>query len=133
MPEVDEILDSRLKKRGHNTALEYLVKWTGYPLEEATWEPEINLKNSEELLKEFHIRKPSAPRQIRTQLNYKVYQNYTEVKPSKRLFGWEDGKFDQEYLERVERKWNQLVRDRRNRPKDEDEHLFVRTRTLEGR
>ena len=53
--EVDEILDSQLKKRGRNTLLEYLVKWTGYPLEEVTWEPEANLKNSEELLKDFHI------------------------------------------------------------------------------
>ena len=63
------------------------------------------------------------------QLNYRVYQNYTEVKPSKKLFGWEDGKFDQEYLKRVERKWDQQVHDRRNLPRDEDEHLFVRTRT----
>jgi hypothetical protein len=31
----------------------YLVKWSGYPIEEATWEPASNLKNAKELLGEL--------------------------------------------------------------------------------
>ena len=31
----------------------YLVKWSGYPIEEATWEPAPSLQNAKELLGEF--------------------------------------------------------------------------------
>ena len=78
--------------------IEYLVKWAGYPQEEATWEPEGNLANAEELMQEFHKQYPQAPRRVRAQIQFKPYQNFTEVKPPKRLFGWEDGSFDREYL-----------------------------------
>jgi len=47
--EVEEILD----KRKHYGKVQYLVKWKGYPLSEASWEPLINL-NCEELIKEFN-------------------------------------------------------------------------------
>ncbi len=47
--EVEEILD----KRKHYGKIQYLIKWKGYPLSEASWEPETNL-NCPELLKEFN-------------------------------------------------------------------------------
>ena len=50
--EVEEILD----KRKHYKKIQYLVKWKGYPLSEASWEPESNL-NCPELLKAFNSRK----------------------------------------------------------------------------
>ncbi|OUM69755.1 hypothetical protein PIROE2DRAFT_37875 [Piromyces sp. E2] len=46
--EVEEILD----QRKHYRKIQYLVKWKGYPLSEASWEPEENL-NCPKLLKEF--------------------------------------------------------------------------------
>jgi len=47
--EVEEILD----KRKHYGKIQYLIKWKGYPLSEASWEPESNL-NCPELLKSFN-------------------------------------------------------------------------------
>jgi len=47
--EVEKILD----KRKHYGKIQYLIKWKGYPLSEASWEPENNL-NCPELLKEFN-------------------------------------------------------------------------------
>ena len=54
--EVEEVLDSRLKKG----KLEYLVKWSGYTEDHNTWEPELNLTNSKEAINDFHKSNPSA-------------------------------------------------------------------------
>ena len=47
--EVERILD-KAKKRG---VWKWLVKWKGYPTEEATWEPKSSLKNAQKALKDF--------------------------------------------------------------------------------
>jgi hypothetical protein len=39
--------------------VQYLVKWTGYPREEATWETWGNVKNSPNLIKEFYAQYPT--------------------------------------------------------------------------
>jgi hypothetical protein len=49
--EVDSIRDHRKRGKGQ----QYLVKWKGYPDE--TWEPEANLKNASEVLKDYKKRK----------------------------------------------------------------------------
>jgi hypothetical protein len=46
-------VESILKKRHHGSRAQYLVKWKGYPLHDATWEPLSNLKNCQALLKAF--------------------------------------------------------------------------------
>jgi hypothetical protein len=56
--EVEEILDSRRRRR----ALQYLVKWKGYPVSDNSWEPTANVQNSSRLLEEFHARYPEKPR-----------------------------------------------------------------------
>lgn len=43
--EVDFVLDKRYDK--------YLVKWKGYDVSEATWEPEENLENAKQALEDF--------------------------------------------------------------------------------
>jgi spore cortex formation protein SpoVR/YcgB (stage V sporulation) len=50
--EVEAILDK--KKVG--SIWKYKVKWTGYSLEDSTWEPLANLTNVPELLEEFESR-----------------------------------------------------------------------------
>ena len=61
---VERILQQRRlpKERGH--AYEYLVKWVGWPLETATWEPESNLTSCHALLEQFRSDNsgPSPPR-----------------------------------------------------------------------
>ena len=59
--EVDTIVDSRIYKG----KLQYLVHWKGYDESERTWEPVSNLKNSPEIVDQFHKSHPSAPRRLR--------------------------------------------------------------------
>ena len=58
--EVDTIIDSRIYKG----KLQYLVHWKGYDESERTWEPVSNLKNSPEIVEQFHRSHPSAPRRL---------------------------------------------------------------------
>ena len=46
---VEKILD----KKTIGSKVHYLVKWKGYPLSEATWEPLENLSNALDLIREF--------------------------------------------------------------------------------
>jgi hypothetical protein len=46
-------VESILRKRRRGRRVEYLVKWAGYPIEEATWEPLENLQNADEAIQEF--------------------------------------------------------------------------------
>ncbi|KIK13027.1 hypothetical protein PISMIDRAFT_18283 [Pisolithus microcarpus 441] len=57
---VEYIVDSRLK---HNR-LEFLVHWRGYGDEDHTWEPELNLKGSPDVLRDFYKSHPLAPRKL---------------------------------------------------------------------
>jgi Chromo (CHRromatin Organisation MOdifier) domain len=43
---VESILDRRVTPSGRGFKIEYLVKWEGYPLHEATWEPKYNLADA---------------------------------------------------------------------------------------
>ena len=73
--EVEEVLNSRLKKR----KLEYLVKWSGYTDDYNTWEPESNLTNSKKVINNFHKSNPSAPHKLCTNifesLVFKSFEN----------------------------------------------------------
>ena len=53
-PEWD--VESILKKRRRGRRIEYLVKWQGYPLEEATWEPLENLERADDTIQEYEDR-----------------------------------------------------------------------------
>ena len=46
---VETILDKQI----HQQQTEYLVKWHGYPDYDATWEPLVNLGNTQAAIKEF--------------------------------------------------------------------------------
>lgn len=51
--EVERILDHRKDKNGE---ILYLVKWKGWPTENSTWEPEENLTNCKQILKNYHAK-----------------------------------------------------------------------------
>jgi hypothetical protein len=55
--EVQAILDSRYRHR----KLQYLVDWKGMSPQERTWEPATHLRNSPDLIKDFHDRYPVKP------------------------------------------------------------------------
>ena len=54
---VEKILDHRTRRRHP----EYLIKWTGYPDHDASWEPLANLANAQEILREYEASR-SMPR-----------------------------------------------------------------------
>jgi hypothetical protein len=89
--DVEEILDSRMK-RGK---MEYLVHWKGYPHEENTWEPELNVKNSKDLIDAFHQKHVNAPRRLPAGVTLRFLQRiqYTEEAASGiPLYPWDNGK-----------------------------------------
>jgi len=60
--EMEAIIGSSRNRRGKVT---YLVKWKGYPLDEATWEPYENLVEAKESLLDFHKANPDAAKDTR--------------------------------------------------------------------
>lgn len=48
---VEKVIKMRVSKKGKE---EYLVKWAGYPLSEATWEPFENLSGEDACKCPFH-------------------------------------------------------------------------------
>jgi hypothetical protein len=51
--EVESILDYRIIRRKP----EWLIKWKGYPLDEASWEPKDSLANATDILSSFESRR----------------------------------------------------------------------------
>ena len=108
--EVEEILD-RQERRDKT---KYLVKWKGYIAEENTWEGIENLKNAMEKIKEFEKGKfEEEIQKIRLKKGKEIKLN-PEAKEFKRgelperytaklLYGWNDKKFNKEYLKKLER------------------------------
>ena len=110
--------------------MEYLVKWKNYPLEEASWEPVANLTNAQEAIEEFHLEHPDAPQRVRI---VEKLEEKTQPKAPKRLFGWQDGKFEPDDLERLERAWERWKgKDFATVWDEDDDEEFVRTQTLKG-
>ena len=50
---VERVLDHRRVRHGHVWVDEYLVKWVGYGVFEATWEPPAHLTNAPTALADF--------------------------------------------------------------------------------
>lgn len=64
--EVEEILDSRRDRNGN---LEYQVLWKNSPHgDRRSWESRANLTNCQELLQEFHTRRPDKPAPMTIQI-----------------------------------------------------------------
>jgi len=123
--EVEEILD-RQEKRGKT---KYLVKWKGYTAEENTWEGLENLKNAGRKIEEFEkgrfeeeIRRIRVKKGKEVKLNPKAEEFRREELPgrytAKLLYGWDDKKFDEEYLKKLEKNWNRWKNDRKKGEKE---------------
>ena len=101
--EVEKILNKK-KIRGVE---KYLVRWKGFIAEGDTWERKENLKNAEEALTDFErrteIRKQEKIEEIeeRDLRRGELPGKFT----AKMLYGWDDGRFEEEYLRKLERNW----------------------------
>ena len=63
-------VEAILRHRGKGARRQYLILWKGYPLEEATWEPESHLTHAPEILEEYlcrvHQTTQQSPRKKKT-------------------------------------------------------------------
>ena len=118
--EVEEILD-RQEKRGKT---KYLVKWKGYTAEGNTWEGLENLKNAGGKIEEFERGKfEEEIWRIRMKKGKEMRLN-PEAEEFKRgelpgrytaklFYRWDDKKFDEEYLKKLQKNWNRWKNDRK--------------------
>ena len=98
--EVEKVLNKK-KIRGVD---KYLIWWKGFTAEGDTWEKRENLKNVEELIEEFKRREVVVRRQVGKGKEYKRIElpgRFT----AKVLYGWDDQKFEEEYLNKLEKNW----------------------------
>ena len=113
--EVEKILN----KKKMSGIEKYLIRWKGFTAEGDTWERKENLKNAEELIEEFEQRGIDVRRQEREVEEYKRIElpgKYT----AKLLYGWDDRRFEEEYLNKLEKNWKKWKGDRQI---DKSEHL----------
>jgi len=113
--EVKKILNKK-KTRGVE---KYSIRWKGFTAEGDTWERRENLKNTEELIKEFEQEKVVVRREVEEEGEYKRME-LPEKYTAKLLYGWDDWKFEEEYLNKLEKNWKKWKGDRQI---DESEYL----------
>jgi len=102
--EVERILNKR-QIRGKD---KYLVRWKGFIAESDTWEGRQNLKNAKEAIKEFEREYQWNIEEVNWQEKEEGVFERGELPERfmvKRLFGWSDKKYDEEYWGRLERNW----------------------------
>jgi len=104
--EMEYEVEKILSKRKRYGKVEYLVQWKGYTVEEDTWEKEGNLGNTREVVEEYEKEYERTARRIREEEDSaynrsELLGRYT----AKLLYGWDNGKFKKEYLEKLERSW----------------------------
>ena len=84
-----------------------------------TWERRENLKNAEEAIEEFERGEVVVRQEVEEEGDYKRMElpgKYT----ARVLYGWDDKKFEEEYLNKLERNWRRWKEDRKI---DENEYL----------
>ena len=80
-------------------------------MEGDTWERRENLKNAGELIEEFKRGEVVVRQQVGEDKEYRRMElpgKYTV----KLLYGWDDRKFEEEYLNKLERNWRKWKDDR---------------------
>ena len=98
-----------LNKRKIREVEKYLVCWKGFTAEHDTWKKEEDLGNAREIVEEFEgrmsaeIRKQEKVDRIEEKdfRRGELLGNYI----AKMLYGWDNGKFEKEYLRKLERNW----------------------------
>jgi len=118
--EVEKILNKR-KIRGVE---KYLVRWKEFTAEGDTWKRIENLKNAEEAIKEFE-EKMSVEVRRQEKIDMVEERDFRREElpgkfTAKMLYGWDDRKFEEEYLNKLEKNWKKWKRDRQI---NESKHL----------
>jgi len=100
--EIERILNKRRVREKDK----YLVRWKGFTVESDTWKGKENLKNAKEVIEEFK-------REYRRDIEDVTRQEHQEGTfqqgelpgrfTAKKLYGWSDKRYDQEYWGRMEK------------------------------
>jgi len=112
--EVEKILNKK-KIRGVE---KYLIWWKGFTAEGDTWERRENLKNAEELIEKFKQEEVVVRQQVGEDEGYRRMELPGKF-TAKVLYGWDDQRFEEEYLNKLEKNWKKW---KENRQIDESEH-----------
>ena len=101
--EVEKILNKKKIKRIEK----YLVWWKGFMAEGNTWERKENLKNAGEALEEFKGRMNAEIRR-QEKIDMAEERDFRRGElpgkfTAKMLYRWDDRKFEEEYLKKLER------------------------------
>jgi len=103
---VERILNKR-KVRGKD---KYLVCWKGFTVELDTWEGRENLENAREVIEEFEKEYQRDMEDVARQEREEGTFRRGELPgrfTAKKLYGWSDKRYDQEYWGRMEKNWKQ--------------------------
>ena len=85
------------------------MQWKGFTVEHDTWERKEDLENAREVLEEFKERMNAEERR-QEKLDMAEEKNFRREEllgkfTAKMLYRWDDGKFEEEYLRKLERNW----------------------------
>ena len=110
--EVEKILNKK-KIRGVE---KYLVRWKGFTAEGNTCERIENLKNAKEAIKEFEG-KMSVEVRRQEKIDMAEERDFRRGElpgkfTAKMLYGWDNQKFEEEYLNKLEKNWKKWKGDR---------------------
>ena len=97
----------------------YLIWWKGFTAEGDTWERKENLKNAEELIEEFKQGEVVVRQQVEKDEEYRRIELPGKFM-AKMLYGWDDQRFKEEYLNKLEKNQKKQKGDRQI---NESEHL----------
>jgi len=126
--EVEEIKEWEVKKILNKKKIreveKYLVHWKGFTVEYDSWERREDLGNVKAVLEDFKGRiEAEIRRQEKTDMveerdfrRGELPGKYT----AKLLYGWDDKKFEDEYLKKLEKNWRRW---KNNRQINENGHL----------
>ena len=98
--EVEKILNKKKIRRVEK----YLIRWKGFTVEGDTWERKENLKNTEELIKEFKRGEIVVRQQVEEEGEYRRMELPGKYM-AKLLYRWDDQRFEEEYLTKLEKNW----------------------------
>jgi len=102
--EVERILNKQRVREKNK----YLVRWKGFTVESDTWEGKENLKNAKEAIEEFERKYRRDMEDVARQEREEGTFRWGELPgrfTAKKLYGWSDKRYDQEYWGRMEKNW----------------------------
>jgi len=105
--EMEYEIEKILSKRKRYGKVEYLVWWKRYTAEEDTWKKEGNLGNVRETVEDYERKYKKTTRRIREEEDGAYNRSELPGRyTAKMLYGWDNGRFEREYLKKLERNWN---------------------------